>query len=250
MQLDPSAAAAGVRVVHHDTVGSTNAEALALARGGESGPLWITAGSQTAGRGRRGRNWVSEPGNLYASLLLTDPAPPDRAAELSLVAALAVHDAVGSRTPGVPRRLTLKWPNDVLIDGNKFSGILIEGEGAAVVIGIGVNCAHHPSGTTFPATDLATAGVRASPETVFAALSAAIIVRLTQWSRGTDFAVTRAAWLARAGGLDKPIRIALGEGDIEGRFESIDERGHLVLRDPDGTVRTISAGDVAMMARR
>ena len=250
MQLAPSAAAAGVPVVHCDTVGSTSAEALSLARNGERGPLWITARRQTAGRGRRGRNWVSEPGNLYASLLLSEPAPPDRAAELSLVAALAVHDAVGSRTPGVARRLTLKWPNDVLIDGNKFAGILVEGEGTAVVIGIGVNCAHHPSGTAFPATDLATAGVRASPETVFTAPSAAMLGRLAQWNRGAGFAATRTDWLARAGGLGKPIRIAAGEGDIEGRFEGIDERGHLVLRVPDGTTRIVTAGDVAMMARR
>ena len=250
MQLDPSAAAAGVRVIHHDTVGSTNAEALALARGGECGPLWITACSQTAGYGRRGRIWVSDPGNLYASLLLSEPAPPDRAAELSLVAALAVHDAVGLRTPGVARRLTLKWPNDVLIDGNKFAGILIEGEGTAVVIGVGVNCAHHPSGTAFPATDLATAGVRARPQTVFTALSAAMLHRVAQWNRGGGFATTRIEWLARAGGLDKPIRITAGDSDLEGRFEGIDERGHLILLTADGSARTITAGDVAMMARR
>ncbi len=250
MQLHPSAAAAGVRVLHRDTVGSTNAEALALARGGERGPLWITARTQTAGRGRRGRAWVSDPGNLYASLLLSEPAPPERAAELSLVAALAVHDAVGSRTPGVARRLTLKWPNDVLIDGNKFAGILIEGEGSAVVIGVGVNCAHHPSGTAFPATDLATAGVRALPETVFVALSAAMIQRVTQWDRGAGFASIRTDWLARAGGLGKTIRIAVGENDIEGRFEGIDERGYLILRTSDGATRTNTAGDVSNLARR
>jgi BirA family transcriptional regulator, biotin operon repressor / biotin---[acetyl-CoA-carboxylase] ligase len=250
MQLDPSAAAAGVRVVHHKTVGSTNSEALGLARNGECGPLWITARTQTAGRGRRGRSWVSEPGNLYASLLLTDPAPPDRAAELSLVAALAVHDAIGARTPGVSRRLTLKWPNDVLIDGNKFAGILIEGEGVAVVIGIGVNCVHHPSGTAFPATDLATAGVRAPSETVFGMLSAAMLQRLALWNRGADFAAIRADWLARAGGLGKPISVVTAEGAVEGRFEGIDERGHLVVRLVDGNSRTVVAGDVTMAARR
>ena len=127
MQLDPSAASAGVGLVTHDTIGSTNAEALRLARAAERGPLWIVARSQTAGRGRRGRPWVSEPGNLYASLLLTDPSPPERAAELSFVAALAVHDAVGGRIPGLARRLALKWRNDCLVEGKKFGGILIEG---------------------------------------------------------------------------------------------------------------------------
>ena len=101
MQLDPTARAAGARLIAHDTIGSTNAEALRLAREGERGPLWITAQQQTAGRGRRGRTWVSEPGNLYASLLLTDPAPPERCPELSFVAALALHDAIGGRIPGL-----------------------------------------------------------------------------------------------------------------------------------------------------
>ena len=95
MQLNPAAAAAGVRLIGYDTIGSTNAEGLSLARSGEHGPLWVTARTQTAGRGRRGRVWVSEPGNLYASLVLTDPAPADRRAELSFVAALALHDAQG-----------------------------------------------------------------------------------------------------------------------------------------------------------
>ncbi len=250
MRLDPSAAVVGVRVVHHDTVDSTNAEALTLARNGERGPLWITAVRQTAGRGRRGRSWVSEPGNLYATLLLFDPAPPMHAPELSLVAALAVHDAVGSRTPGLAQRLTLKWPNDVLIDGNKVAGILVEGEGRAVAVGIGINCAHHPAGTAYPATDLATAGVRATPEAVFPALSAAMVMRLAQWDRGRGFAGVRRDWLAHAGGLGKAMRITSGDTDIDGRFEGIDERGHLLLRTGDNAVRIVTAGDVAMMARR
>jgi BirA family biotin operon repressor/biotin-[acetyl-CoA-carboxylase] ligase len=198
MRLEPIAASAGVRLIVHDIIGSTNGEALALARAGDRGPVWVTASSQTAGRGRRGRAWVSEPGNLYASLLLTDPSPPQRAAELSFVAALAVHDAVGGRVPGVAARLALKWPNDLLIDRCKFAGILIEGEGAAVVIGIGVNCTHHPADTAYPATDLASAGIRATPEGVFAALSAAMVVRLDQWKRGEDFPAIRTDWLERA----------------------------------------------------
>jgi BirA family biotin operon repressor/biotin-[acetyl-CoA-carboxylase] ligase len=242
-------AAAGVRVVSHATIGSTNEEALQIARAGERGPLWITAARQTAGRGRRGRTWVSEPGNVYASLLLTDPSPPARAAELAFVTALAVHDAVAGRIPGLAARLALKWPNDVLIDGNKFAGILIEGEGAAVAVGIGINCARHPAGTAFPATDLAAAGVRASPEALFTALAAAMMQRLAQWDRGAGFAATRADWLVRAAGRHKPIRVALGDTEQTGLFESVDDCGHLVLRLPDGTIQTIAAGDVAMVPR-
>jgi BirA family biotin operon repressor/biotin-[acetyl-CoA-carboxylase] ligase len=250
MQLDPTASAAGVRLVTHDTIGSTNAEGLRLARTGERGPLWITARSQTAGRGRRGRLWVSEPGNLYASLVLADPAPPERFPELSFVAALALHDALSGRIPGLSARLGLKWPNDLLIDRHKLAGILVEGEGAAVVIGIGVNCVHHPAGTDFPATDLAAAGVRATPEGLFAPLSAAMAARLAQWNRGAGFAAIRSDWLARATGLGKPIRVAAAEGDLTGQFETVDQSGRLVLRLPDGTMRAVTAGDVFMAGRQ
>lgn len=254
MQIDPTAAAAGARLVTHDTIGSTNAEGLRLARAGEIGPLWIAARSQTAGRGRRGRTWVSEPGNLYASLLLTDPSPPDRAAELSFVAGLALHDAVTGRIPGLATRLLLKWPNDLLIDRNKFAGILVEGEGIgagammSVVIGIGVNCVQHPADTEFPATDLAAAGVRASPESLLTPLSRAMLDRLAQWNRGAGFAAIRSDWLARAAGLGRRMRVALAEGDLAGQFETIDEGGRLVLRLADGTMRTVAAGDVVMAA--
>ena len=104
MQLHSAAAAAGYRLLDHDTVASTNAEALALARRGERGPLWITAQRQTAGRGRRGNEWVSPAGNLYATLLLHDPAPAEHAPELSFVTALALHDAIGERRTGITRR--------------------------------------------------------------------------------------------------------------------------------------------------
>ena len=244
MRLRPDAAAAGVRHVHHDELDSTNAEALRLARAGERGPLWITAMRQSAGRGRRGRTWVSEPGNLYASLLLTDPAPPEHAAELSFVAALAAHDAIAGRIPGVAGRLKLKWPNDLLIDRNKCVGILVEGEGAAIALGIGVNCSHHPADTAYPATDLAAAGLRVTPERLFEALSTAMLARLAQWRRGASFAAIRTDWLDRAFRLGEEIHVALDGAERSGRFETVDGRGHLVLRHADGTAETIAAGDV------
>lgn len=244
MRLDPSAEAVGARLIVFDEIDSTNAEGLRLARIGERGPLWIVARSQTAGRGRRGRAWVSEPGNLYATLMLTDPAPAAHFAELSFVAALALHDAVAGRIPGLASRLALKWPNDLLIDRNKVAGVLVEGVGAAVVVGIGVNCVNHPSGTDFPATDLAAAGVRATPESLFEPLSAAMGTRLGQWNRGGGFAAIRSDWLARAGRLSRPVRIVLPDGEKSGSFEGIDERGRLILRLADGSVQAIAAGDV------
>jgi BirA family biotin operon repressor/biotin-[acetyl-CoA-carboxylase] ligase len=255
MELDPAAAVAGVRLIVHDTVGSTNAEALSKARLGERGPLWVTAVQQTAGRGRRGRPFVSEPGNLYASLLLTDPSPADRAAELSFVAALAVHDAICELAPMLGPRLRFKWPNDLICDGGKFAGIMVEGESAsgrplAAVVGIGVNCTQHPVGMAYPATDLAAAGAVVSPQTLFRTLSRTMLLRLAEWDRGRGFAAIRAAWLARAMGLSEVIRVNLPERELLGRFESLDEAGRLLLRHENGALEAITAGDIFPLASR
>jgi BirA family biotin operon repressor/biotin-[acetyl-CoA-carboxylase] ligase len=249
MELAPGAAAAGVALIACDTVGSTNAEALAHARAGERGPLWVTARAQTAGRGRRGRTWVSEPGNLYASLMLTDPAPPGRAAQLAFVAALAVADAIAATAPMLAAQITFKWPNDVLLGSAKVAGILIEAEGTRpllVAIGIGVNCAHHPANAEYPATDLAAAGAAVTAEASFAALSDAMVGRLREWQAG--FGPIRAAWLARAAGLGGGLRARLGTREPTGRFEAIDEDGHLRLRLSDGAIETIAAGEVFPIA--
>src|SRR6516225_11733088 len=128
MQLDPTAVDAGVRLESLWTTGSTNAEARSRAQHGDSGPLWITATEQTQGRGRQGRTWISPPGNLYASLLLTDPSPFDRAPELAFVAVLAVRDAIVAQAPGLAPELRFKWPNDLLLFARKCAGILLEGE--------------------------------------------------------------------------------------------------------------------------
>jgi BirA family transcriptional regulator, biotin operon repressor / biotin---[acetyl-CoA-carboxylase] ligase len=246
MRLDPAVAASGVKLVTREEVGSTNTEALALWRAGETGPLWVVARRQSAGRGRRGRTWVSESGNLYASLLLTDPSPPSRAPELSFVAALAVHDAVAAFLPTIGARLALKWPNDLLIGGKKFCGILIEGEGAAVVIGIGVNCVHHPKEAAFPATDLGASGVSVTVEKVFDKIAGAMVQRIAQWNRGENFDAIRADWLVRAVGVGGTIRVQTPDGERVGRFETLDAGGCLVLKLPNGATETITAGDVSV----
>src|SRR5476649_1831078 len=185
---------AGVRHLAYETLGSTNAEALARSRAGERGPLWITAKSQSAGRGRRGSTWVSEPGNLYATLLLSEPSAPELAPQLSFVAGLALHDAVVACASQLGPQLAVKWPNDLLLNGAKLAGILIEGESNpafAVAIGIGVNCAAHPKGTAYPATDLSAAGALVAPLRLLGVLSVAMQHRLDQWQCGQDFAVVR-----------------------------------------------------------
>lgn len=245
MQLDPRASAAGVRLVSHELLTSTNSEALALARQGERGPLWVTAERQSGGRGRRGRPWASESGNLFASLLLSDPAAPKYWPQLSLVAALAIHDAVAELAPAVRPQLAIKWPNDLLLSGAKFAGILTEAEGTATVtVGIGVNCVSHPPDTEYPATDLAAAGANVSAEAVFCTLSAKMMGRLAQWNRGEHFATIRTDWLSRAAGLGGTITVRLADREMTGRFETLDEAGQLVLVESDGSRKIIAAGDV------
>src|SRR5215475_10831367 len=237
---------AGVRHIVYETLGSTNAEALARARAGERGPLWISAKTQSAGRGRRGSQWVSPPGNLYATLLLTEPAPASQAPQLSFVTALALHDAIANCAPQVGPLLKLKWPNDLLIGHAKVAGILIEGESEpifAVAVGIGVNCASHPSNTAYPAVDLADAGAVVAPEALLAALSAAMQERLEHWNRGHGFAAVRADWLKRAAGLGEALQVRLPEREVSGRFQGLDDTGRLLLEQA-GTVTAITAGEV------
>jgi BirA family biotin operon repressor/biotin-[acetyl-CoA-carboxylase] ligase len=247
MQVDPTARAAGVRHIAFDTIGSTNAEALARAREGQRGPLWITAGSQSAGRGRRGSQWQSPPGNLYATLLLSEPSRAETAPQLSFVAALAVRDAVLQCAPKLVPVLKFKWPNDILLAGAKLAGLLIEGESGprfAVAVGIGVNCASHPEQTSFPATDLAAAGAAVAPPLLFSALTGAMQQRLAQWQAGAGFGAIRADWLARAAGLGEDIRVRLPERELAGRFHGLDAAGRLLLQRPDTPIEVVTAGEV------
>lgn len=251
MNLHPTAYARGVEHIALDAVDSTNAQALRYGAAGARGPLWITAQTQSAGRGRRGRSWVSEPGNLYASLLLADPAPVMRVAQCSFVAALAVHDAVCDTAPALAARLSLKWPNDVLCDGSKLAGILIEGEGTRplmVAIGIGINCQHHPSDAIYPATNLNRLGAGVTAAEVFAALSRRMAERLALWDGGTRFADIRTAWLAQGPAPGSALRVRLADGDVTGLFDTIDDEGNLVLTGADGGRRRITAGDVFPLA--
>jgi BirA family transcriptional regulator, biotin operon repressor / biotin---[acetyl-CoA-carboxylase] ligase len=250
MRLDPAATARGFRLAAHATLPSTNAQALTYAQNhrGEAGPLWITARSQTAGRGRRGSRWDSPSGNLYATLLLIEPAAAHRAPELSFVAALAVHDAVLACAPGLRQRLALKWPNDVLCGGGKLAGVLIEALklqfGLAVAIGVGVNCKRHPAQTAYPATDLAEAGVDVAADDLFVALSGAMLQRLDQWRGGEGFSAIRSDWLDRGVGIGGDMQVRLPDRQLFGRCEALDEHGRLLLRLADGGLETIAAGDV------
>jgi BirA family biotin operon repressor/biotin-[acetyl-CoA-carboxylase] ligase len=236
----------GYGLATFDEIDSTNAEARRRAVAGESGPLWIAAARQSAGRGRRGRTWISPPGNLAATLLLRPEKAAGECAQLSFVAAIAAADMIAAHTGDV----AVKWPNDVLAGGRKIAGILLEAETAQgtatpwLAIGIGVNLAHFPPGTEFPATSLAALG--ATPPPPREALTA-LAANLAKWYdiwRADGFAPIRDAWLARAGGLGARIRARLQNEEASGVFEGLDETGALLLNQGHGRVRTIAAGEV------
>lgn len=216
---------------------STNAEALRQATGGAPAGTVIVAESQTAGRGRRGRAWVSEPGNLHCSVLLDPGRGPGKAALLSFAAALAVAEAIQGL---LGKAVTCKWPNDVLLDGKKVAGLLLEFDRERLVIGVGVNIAHHPAETEFPAADLD--GAATSPQVLEAFLGHLEIWYETWQKEG--FGPLREAWRARAHGLGRPIRVRLADRVLEGVFRDLAEDGALILEMPDGRVERVLAGDV------
>lgn len=238
-------------------IDSTNEEARRLGEAGEGGPVWITAEVQTAGRGRRGREWVSPTGNFMGTLFLRPQCSPRKAAELSFVAAVAVHDAVASLLPPDLRPdLKLKWPNDLLHKGRKCAGILLESSGIAgaelawLAIGMGVNLAQHPDNVEFPATSLAALGVNGvTPSDALTALATAFDARLALWRDVQGFAAIREAWLARAAGLGGPITVRLSDETFTGTFEGLAADGALEVRLNDGMLRLVSAGDVFFPAK-
>lgn len=228
-----------IDLTHLAQVGSTNDWLLARADTLPDGH-WVLADRQTAGRGRRGRVWNDGAGNFMGSVLVKASGAVQ---QLSFVAALALHDALTALT-GQPARLALKWPNDVLLDGLKCSGILLERVGDALVIGMGVNLARHPTRTERPATSLAAAGLPVpTPLALLGELAPAFASWRGQWEQA-GFAPIRSAWQARAAGLGQRIVARLGDDSPEGLFTGLAEDGALLLRLDDGATRAIHAGEV------
>ena len=225
--------------------GSTNTDMVALARTGVEEGVWLRADRQTAGRGRQGRGWSSPVGNFSGSTLVrlrpTDPA----AASLALVAAVALHETVAAVHPA--DALRLKWPNDLLLGDAKLAGILLERSDDAVVVGIGVNLAHHPGLPERPTTSLSAWGASVAVEP-FAELLAATFARwLGRW-RGEGLSVVRAGWLDRAHPVGTALTARLPDGgSVDGLFEGLDPDGALILRLASGERRVIHAGDVFLL---
>jgi len=234
-----------------DSVDSTNAEAARIAPG-LAGPCWIMAYRQTAARGRRGRAWANPEGNFAATLLLRPDEPPAQAALRSFVAALALRDALLAVLPGLSG-LSLKWPNDVLLNEGKVAGILLESSGNGgrmdwIAIGIGVNLLSAPdpaaleAGATPPVSLAGETGQRVTPDALLDALAPAY----DRWERQfatLGFAPIRTAWLAGAARLGQGITARTARDTLTGTFETVDEAGNLVLVTSSGR-RAVPAAEI------
>ncbi len=249
--LNLDSAHRGWRIARFGAIDSTNEEARRRALAGNADRLWIVADEQTAGRGRRGRAWISPKGNLHVSALMIDPCPPAVAAQLGFVAGVALVRAVRDLGAG---DVGLKWPNDLMSRGAKCAGILIEGVGlgggrTACVVGVGVNCAHAPADLGYATSCLTRAdGQAVSPGELLARLVQRFGEALDDWRAGQAFDRIRAAWLDCALGLSERIAIQNGAGKREGVFEGIDATGRLLMRSEHG-LETIEAADLWLSPR-
>jgi BirA family biotin operon repressor/biotin-[acetyl-CoA-carboxylase] ligase len=260
--LGPKAAARGYRLNGFDSIGSTSTEAARAAAAGDAGDVWFCALRQTEGRGRRGRAWETASGNLAASLLVVPDCDPSVTATLGFVAGVAMNRALRQVVPAATvkqgidgadglggGRIALKWPNDVLADGAKLSGILLEAQkrpdgSMAIVVGMGVNIVAAPEGLPYPATSLRALGSDASAETVFAALSDAWVDTVEVWNSGRGIADVLSLWREAAAGIGAEVAVQRDGEVVRGVFETIDEAGRLIVRANDNRRIAITAGDV------
>ena len=249
-----------MRFISLDTVDSTNAEAKRLAEQGDFGPIWIRADKQSAGRGRRGRDWTSETGNLFCSGLYPHEGTAHQSAQMSFAAALAVSDALEHYVP--IDLIRLKWPNDVLLAGEKTAGILLESGQTQlqvnhyqkwIVVGIGINLTHHPEGTEFPATHVLEhipEEALNDPEPVMTGPQAVLAILAERFGHWRNMLLTKGfepigeAWAARAHNLPGPVNIRLPNETFSGEALGLDSNGALRVKLSNGTIRDVHAGDV------
>ena len=233
------------RILEFGSLDSTNSEAVRRSSS-DAGNLWIRSSCQTSGRGRHGRAWTSPVGNLYCSLLLKDVAPVSLLSTLPLVSCIALHRSLSFVSGVDVSSLKIKWPNDILYNSKKLSGILLE-SGVSdlvswVVLGFGVNCVSHPDNIS--ATSLSAEGIEASPDLVFDNLVREVSLALSEWDSGSGFGVLRDYWLCHCSGLGGRISVSTDSASTSGIFESIDDSGRLVLLGDDGVRHYIMSGDV------
>ena len=239
----------GYRLLHFAEIDSTSSEAARQIEAGNVVPTWIWADRQTSGRGRRGRQWVSETGNLFCTVILPVTVSVAEAAKLSFVAALAGAGVVEHFAPAA--EVKVKWPNDVLLRDSKVMGILLESQGTSsedentvLTIGMGLNLVSYPDNVENIATSIRSQGFEApSSEDALNKLATDFQHWLEMWETN-GFAPIRQAWLAKAKGVGQDIRVRLPQETLYGVFEDLDESGALILRKSDGRSQLINAGEV------
>ncbi len=243
MRLPLELVAAGDLLVHRETIDSTMEEARRRFAPGLARRIWIVADRQEAGRGRSGRTWVSPPGNLHMTLLAPVALPLRDQPKLGFAAGVALAGAAGSLLPEAVD-VRLKWPNDLLLNGAKASGILLEGLGGgeAVAIGIGVNVTAHPVDLPYAATHLHAHAPDIDRQMLFERLAPSLVAEIDRFAT-EGFASTRSRWLSCAVHLGQMIAVRREPGRVEGRFVDLDDHGRLLLETPSG-LRPIEAGDV------
>jgi BirA family transcriptional regulator, biotin operon repressor / biotin---[acetyl-CoA-carboxylase] ligase len=236
------------KLLTYDSIDSTNEEAKRLAEKGAAEGIVVWAREQTAGRGRRGRKWVSNEGNLYCSMLLRPQCHAFKAMQLSFIASLGMAEAVASVLPK-GTFVDCKWPNDVLVEGRKVSGILLESQTVPLggmdwlIIGAGLNIRHYPEDVEFPATSLDKQGARnVTPEMMLETFCRRFLAGYVTW-KNLGFQPARKAWLRRAAWIGKEITVRLERETLKGEFKDLDKDGALILLQ-DGNERRITAGDV------
>lgn len=236
-------------LLHLTETGSTNDEARRLFASqleGHVSPIWIMTDRQVSGRGRMGRNWSSPEGNLMTSLMCKPQCDLATMGQLGFVAGLAVQASIQEMTS---LRAKLKWPNDVLIEGAKCAGILLEtlsneAQDIGLAIGIGVNLQHHPTDTPYPAISLnAAAGVSPTTRDMIKVLALHFDRLRVLWESKGFFAI-RTLWLEQAYGIGKEITAVLTNESLTGIFRDIDAEGRLLLEKSDGSIHLIAAGDI------
>ena len=240
-----------MKFIQYDSLGSTNAEAGDLFIAGEAAPFWVRADEQTAGRGRRGRDWNSPKGNFYATACYGFDGSAQDAAKLSFVAAIATANALSAYT--LTATPSLKWPNDVLLSGRKVAGLLLEARPGRVLIGIGVNLVSHPEGGNIAATHLLEhmdAAALNSDEPEFTGADGFLAILARSFDKAFrkhlayGFSATRADWTALSSGLPGPVTVRLPNDTFSGHAEALLENGALRVTAQDGTIRDVHAGEV------
>ncbi len=244
-------------IIHHFTkLGSTNDTAKSLLEEGHEPAFWVVCDEQTKGRGRRSKEWVSLKGNLFASTTRRITTEPNKRASLSLVAGLAVVDAINKATEEPSSELTLKWPNDILVKEAKLGGILIEAQQSVrpdqtdLIIGIGVNIIANPVVEGRDTICLQSLDIQISRDKLLEHLTNTFQNRINQWDEGRNIEEIKAHWMEKTSPLGTMLTVKCGPEYITGAFMGLDTYGALQIKLNNNTIQTITGGELVSLIEK